>query len=153
MGQSSAARVILQLLLASGASRPRAGGSLSFDSASLPRSKWSRPESFCLAAVSDAATKKSTNRPLAVVEAREELHTQRRADGHERAAAAGSADVIVDITSTGSTLRANHLKILDDGVILKSQACLVTGKRVLAGPDAALAREIAGRIAASLARA
>ncbi|MAW86365.1 MAG: ATP phosphoribosyltransferase [Phyllobacteriaceae bacterium] len=71
----------------------------------------------------------------------------------EGAPAAGSADVIVDITSTGSTLRANHLKILDDGVILKSQACLVTGKRVLAGPDAALAREIAGRIAASLARA
>ena len=43
------------------------------------------PESFCLAAVSDAATKKSTNRPLAVVEAREELHTQRRADRDERA--------------------------------------------------------------------
>ena len=45
----------------------------------------SRPESFCLAAVSDAVTKKNTNSPLAVVEAREELHTQRRADGHERA--------------------------------------------------------------------
>ena len=42
-------------------------------------------ESFCLAAVSDAATKKNTNRPLAVVEAREELHTQRRADRDERA--------------------------------------------------------------------
>jgi ATP phosphoribosyltransferase len=42
----------------------------------------------------------------------------------EGAPAAGSADIIVDITSTGSTLRANHLKILDDGVILRSQACL-----------------------------
>lgn len=42
----------------------------------------------------------------------------------EGAPAAGSADVVVDITSTGSTLRANHLKILDDGVILRSQACL-----------------------------
>lgn len=42
----------------------------------------------------------------------------------EGAPAAGAADVIVDITSTGSTLRANHLKILDDGVILCSQACL-----------------------------
>ena len=42
-------------------------------------------ESFCLAAVSDAVTKKNTNRPLAVVEAREELDAQRRADGHERA--------------------------------------------------------------------
>lgn len=43
----------------------------------------------------------------------------------EGAPAAGSADVIVDITSTGSTLRANHLKILEDGVILRSEACLV----------------------------
>jgi ATP phosphoribosyltransferase len=43
----------------------------------------------------------------------------------EGAPAAGSADVIVDITTTGSTLRANHLKVLSDGVILRSQACLV----------------------------
>lgn len=43
----------------------------------------------------------------------------------EGAPAAGSADVIVDITSTGSTLRANHLKILEDGVILRSEACMV----------------------------
>ncbi len=39
--------------------------------------------------------------------------------------AAGTADLIVDITSTGETLRANGLKILDDGVILKSEANLV----------------------------
>jgi len=32
--------------------------------------------------------------------------------------------VIVDITTTGATLRDNGLKILDDGVILKSQAQL-----------------------------
>lgn len=32
--------------------------------------------------------------------------------------AAGSAELIVDITTTGSTLAANHLKILDDGLIL-----------------------------------
>ncbi len=43
----------------------------------------------------------------------------------EGAPAAGSADVIVDITSTGSTLEANNLKILDDGVILRSEANLV----------------------------
>lgn len=42
----------------------------------------------------------------------------------EGAPAAGTAEVIVDITSTGSTLKANNLKILDDGVILKSQANL-----------------------------
>jgi len=42
----------------------------------------------------------------------------------EGAPAAGTAEVIVDITTTGSTLKANGLKILDDGVILKSQAQL-----------------------------
>jgi ATP phosphoribosyltransferase len=42
----------------------------------------------------------------------------------EGAPAAGSAEAIVDITTTGSTLAANHLKVLDDGVILKSQAVL-----------------------------
>ena len=42
----------------------------------------------------------------------------------EGAPAAGTAEVIVDITTTGSTLAANHLKILDDGTILKSQAVL-----------------------------
>lgn len=39
--------------------------------------------------------------------------------------AAGAADLIVDITSTGATLDANGLKILADGVILKSQANFV----------------------------
>lgn len=42
----------------------------------------------------------------------------------EGAPAAGSAELIVDITSTGSTLTANNLKILSDGVILRSQANL-----------------------------
>jgi ATP phosphoribosyltransferase len=40
----------------------------------------------------------------------------------EAAPTTGAADVIVDITSTGATLRANGLKILTDGVILKSEA-------------------------------
>ncbi|MCU0832520.1 MAG: ATP phosphoribosyltransferase [Rhizobiaceae bacterium] len=43
----------------------------------------------------------------------------------EGAPASGAADIIVDITSTGETLRANGLRILADGVILQSQACLV----------------------------
>lgn len=42
----------------------------------------------------------------------------------EAAPANGTADVIVDITSTGATLRANGLKILSDGIILKSEAAL-----------------------------
>ena len=57
----------------------------------------------------------------------------------EGAPAAGQADVIVDITSTGSTLRANHLKILKDGVILKSQACLFAP---VDGSEMATAREL-----------
>ena len=47
----------------------------------------------------------------------------------EGAPAAGQADIIVDITSTGSTLRANHLKVLKDGVILQSEACLVRARK------------------------
>jgi ATP phosphoribosyltransferase len=42
--------------------------------------------------------------------------------------AAGTADFIVDITTTGETLKANGLKILDDGVILKSQANLIASR-------------------------
>ncbi|MCY4303352.1 MAG: ATP phosphoribosyltransferase [Aestuariivita sp.] len=34
------------------------------------------------------------------------------------------AEAIADITSTGETLRANHLKVLSDGLILKSEATL-----------------------------
>jgi ATP phosphoribosyltransferase len=43
----------------------------------------------------------------------------------EGAPAAGVADLVVDITTTGATLKANGLKILSDGVILRSQAQLV----------------------------
>jgi ATP phosphoribosyltransferase len=42
----------------------------------------------------------------------------------EGAPAAGVAELVVDITTTGATLAANGLKILGDGVILKSQAQL-----------------------------
>ena len=40
----------------------------------------------------------------------------------------GTAEIISDITSTGATLKANSLRILKDGEILKSQACLMTSK-------------------------
>ncbi len=43
----------------------------------------------------------------------------------EGAPAAGAAELIVDITTTGATLAANGLKVLDDGVILRSEANLV----------------------------
>jgi ATP phosphoribosyltransferase len=48
----------------------------------------------------------------------------------EGAPAAGNAELIVDITTTGATLAANHLRVLDDGLILRSSAVLaVKGKR------------------------
>jgi ATP phosphoribosyltransferase len=42
----------------------------------------------------------------------------------EGAPAAGAAELIVDITTTGATLQANGLKVLADGLILRSQAQL-----------------------------
>ncbi len=48
----------------------------------------------------------------------------------EGAPAAGLAELIVDITTTGSTLKANHLRILDDGVILESCAVLAARREV-----------------------
>ena len=41
-----------------------------------------------------------------------------------------TAEAIADITSSGDTLRANHLKTLDDGLILRSQATLFRSRRV-----------------------
>jgi len=52
----------------------------------------------------------------------------------EGAPAAGMADIIVDITTTGSTLAANHLRILDDGVILESCAVLALKRELLPDP-------------------
>jgi ATP phosphoribosyltransferase len=46
----------------------------------------------------------------------------------EGAPASGTAELIVDITTTGATLAANGLKVLDDGTILKSQANLVASR-------------------------
>lgn len=43
----------------------------------------------------------------------------------EGAPAAGTAELVVDITTTGATLAANGLKVIDDGTILKSEANLV----------------------------
>ena len=48
----------------------------------------------------------------------------------EAAPGLGYADVIADITETGTTLRDNQLKIVG-GPILKSQACLIASKKVL----------------------
>ena len=41
----------------------------------------------------------------------------------------GSSEIITDITSTGKTLADNNLRILKDGLILKSTACLFFAKK------------------------
>lgn len=46
----------------------------------------------------------------------------------EAAVQAGTAEVISDITSSGATLKANNLRILKDGLILKTEACLMSSK-------------------------
>ncbi|HEY1941997.1 MAG TPA: ATP phosphoribosyltransferase [Roseiarcus sp.] len=68
----------------------------------------------------------------------------------EGAPAAGAAELIVDITTTGATLAANALKTLDDGTILRSQAMLVASPQACWTPTArAAARAILMRIAAT----
>ena len=52
----------------------------------------------------------------------------------EGAPAAGLAELVVDITTTGATLAANNLKIVSDGVILKSQAQLAASLRAAWAP-------------------
>jgi ATP phosphoribosyltransferase len=43
----------------------------------------------------------------------------------------GSSEVITDITSTGKTLEDNNLRVLKDGLILKSTACILVSKKSL----------------------
>jgi ATP phosphoribosyltransferase len=67
----------------------------------------------------------------------------------EGAPASGGAELIVDITTTGATLRANALKILDDGVMLRSEANLVAAVGAeWSEAIKASARSILARIAA-----
>lgn len=62
--------------------------------------------------------------------------------------AAGTAEFIVDITTTGETLRANGLRILEDGVILKSQANLIAANLAPWTPELAKLRDdLAKRLA------
>jgi ATP phosphoribosyltransferase len=67
----------------------------------------------------------------------------------EGAPAAGTAEMIVDITTTGTTLAANGLKIIEDGTILRSQANLVAARAASwGGQERETARVILDRIAA-----
>jgi len=54
---------------------------------------------------------------------------------NEGTPASGAADLIVDITTTGATLAANGLKVLDDGVILRSEANLIASRQIEMAPQ------------------
>ena len=41
----------------------------------------------------------------------------------------GSANLITDISSSGKTIKSNNLRVLKDGIILKSQACVFSSKK------------------------
>ena len=70
----------------------------------------------------------------------------------EAAPVAGYADLIADLTATGTTLRENRLKTLEEGTILVSQACLIANPLQLAMSDHGLnlARSLAEMIEAHL---
>lgn len=58
-----------------------------------------------------------------------------------------TAEAVADITSTGDTLRANHLKILADGLILRSQATLWQSRKApVDGADKATLAALLGMI-------
>ena len=52
--------------------------------------------------------------------------------GLEAAPVMGYADLIADISASGTTLKANNLRPLNDGIVLNSNAILVANKKLLA---------------------
>jgi ATP phosphoribosyltransferase len=64
--------------------------------------------------------------------------------------AAGTAELIVDITTTGTTLAANGLRVLDDGVVLRSEANLISSNAANWSPAN---REIMAEITARMTAA
>src|SRR5690606_25799249 len=67
----------------------------------------------------------------------------------EGAPAAGLAELIVDITTTGATLKANGLRVLEDGLVLRSEANLIASRSAPWTPGLAA---IEARIAACFRR-
>lgn len=98
------------------------------------------------------ANSRPTEMPLRVVSKFERLTSQflndhsvtpyqlLHADGAlEAAPQMGTADFIVDLVETGLTLRENHLKKLERGQILQSQACFFGNRAVLKNNSEVLA--------------
>ncbi len=59
----------------------------------------------------------------------------------EAAPTVGVADLVVDITSTGSTLAANGLRVIEDGLVLRSEANLIVSRTANWTPEATVLRD------------
>ena len=46
----------------------------------------------------------------------------------------GFADIIVDITATGTTMRENNLKLIHGGTVIESEACLIGNSESMSRP-------------------
>ena len=57
-----------------------------------------------------------------------------------------SAEAIADITSSGDTLRANHLKTLEDGLILRSQATLFRARTDMGTADRQTLKQLVAKL-------
>ncbi len=70
----------------------------------------------------------------------------------EAAPSMGYADIIADISSTGTTLRENRLKTIDGGSVISSEACLIANRSLAASNSVAmrLAAALVERIEAHL---
>lgn len=76
------------------------------------------------------------------------------ADGAlEAAPAMGTADMILDLVSTGVTLRENNLKQIEGGTLMESQGCLVANRKAITERPEVLqvAKEMLERLEAHLA--
>lgn len=100
------------------------------------------PEDWDITSISDLQSRTSehplrvaTKYPLLTARFLNEhriAHTLINAEGTlEVAPAVGYADVIVDLVSSGQTLRDNRLRALPDGVLLRSQAVLIANRAAL----------------------
>ena len=56
----------------------------------------------------------------------------------EAAPSMGYADIIADISSTGTTMRENRLKTISGGAVIKSQACVIANREMIVTEDVKL---------------
>ena len=88
--------------------------------------------------LTDAFSKKDLNAAISVIRSKKITMSKKTKNFEKKFAKSigsteiepftGGCELITDITSTGSTLAANNLRIINDGYILKSELCMFIGK-------------------------